>query len=54
MSHPVAFSCAYLLATCFCVFYFYFVSLYRANTYRPVLLHCLKKHVSVTQPLFKI
>lgn len=40
MSHPIAFSRAYLLATCFCVFYFYFVLLYRANTYRPVLLHC--------------
>lgn len=40
VSHPIAFSRAYLLATCFCVFYFYFVLLYRANTYRPVLLHC--------------
>nr|DAK51553.1 MAG TPA: hypothetical protein [Caudoviricetes sp.] len=40
MSHPIAFSRAYLLATCSCVFYFYFVLLYRANTYRPVLLHC--------------
>lgn len=43
VSHPIAFSRAHLLATCFCVFSFIFPKLHRANTYRPPYSNFLSK-----------